>query len=106
KNNLISEKDLTKLYAAEVDVPFIELNAKEIKRDVLRLIPERIARQYKTVVFGVESDGTKLLAMEDPDDIQAITFLKKQLGEALKVHVTTGSTIQAALDQYRGTISS
>ncbi len=106
KNNLVSEKDLTKLYAAEIDVPFIELNAKEIKREVLRLIPERIARQYKAVVFGVEPDGTKLLAMEDPDDIQAITFLKKQLGEAIKVHVTTGSMIQAALDQYRGNISS
>ena len=106
KNNLISEKDLTKLYATEIDVPFIELNAKEIKRDVLRLIPERIARQYKTVVFAVQPDGSKLLAMEDPDDIQAITFLKKQLGENIKVHVTTGSMIQAALDQYRGNISS
>ncbi len=105
-NNLISDKDLTKLYAAEIDVPFVELNAKEIKRDVLRLIPERIARQYKTVVFGVDPDGTKLLAMEDPDDIQAITFLKKQLGEAIKVHVTTSSMMQQALDQYRGNISS
>ncbi len=106
KNNLVSEKDLTKLYAAEIDVPFVELNAKEIKREVLHLIPERIARQYKVVLFGVEQDGTKLLAMEDPDDIQAITFLKKQLGEAIKVHVTTSSMIQAALDQYRGNISS
>jgi len=106
KNNLVSDKDLTKLYAAEIDVPFVELNAKEIKREVPRLIPERIARQYKTIVFGAEPDGTKLLAMEDPDDIQAITFLKKQLGENIKVHVTTSSMIQQALDQYRGNISS
>ena len=31
-NNIISEKDLTKLYAAEIDVPFTELNPKEIKK--------------------------------------------------------------------------
>ncbi|MDB5186398.1 MAG: Type secretion system protein [Candidatus Saccharibacteria bacterium] len=105
-SNLYSEKDLTKLYAAEVDVPFIELNAKEIKREILRLIPERIAKQYRVVLFGVEEDGSKLLAMEDPDDIQAINFLKKQLGEQIKVHVATTSNIQAALDQYRGNISS
>lgn len=106
KSNLLSEKDLTKLYAEEADVPFIELNTKEIKRDVLRLVPERIARQYKAVLFGVEEDGSKLLAMEDPDDIQAINFLQKQLGTDLKVHLATSSNIQAALDQYRGNISS
>ncbi len=106
KNNLLSEKELTKLYAGEVDVPFVELNAKEIKREVLKLVPERIARQYKVVLFGVEDDGSKMLAMEDPDDIQAINFLQKQLGTDIKIHVATASNIQAALDQYRGNISS
>lgn len=104
-NNLVSEKDLTKLYAEEIDVPFTELNTKEIKREVLRLIPERIARQYGVVLFGVEEDGTKLLAMEDPDDIQAVNFLQKQLGDQIKVHLATSSNVQAALDQYRGNIA-
>lgn len=106
QNNIISEKDLTKLYAAEIDVPFIELNPKEIKREVLKLIPERIARQYNAVLFGIEENDTKLLAMEDPDDIQAINFLQKQLGTLLRIHVATRTNIQAALDQYRGNISS
>jgi type IV pilus assembly protein PilB len=104
QNKNIDEKDLTKLYAEEIDVPFVELNPKEIKREVLKLIPERIARQYNAVLFGVEEDGSRLLAMEDPDDIQAVNFLQKQLGTQLKVHVATGSNIQAALDQYRGNI--
>jgi len=105
-NNLISEKDLTKLYAAEIDVPYVELNPKEIKREVLRLIPERIAKQYGVVLYGLEEDGGKLLAMSDPDDIQAVNFLRKQLGEQLKVHLATSSAIQTAIDQYRGTIGS
>ncbi len=105
-NNLVSEKEFTKLYANEIDVPFVELNAHEIKREVLRLIPERVARQYNAVLFGVNNDGSKQLAMEDPDDIQAISFLQKQLGTDLKVHVATKANIQAALDQYRGNISS
>lgn len=102
--NIINEKDLTKLYAEEIDVPFIELNAKEIKREILKLVPERIARQYNVVLFGVEEDGSKLLAMADPDDIQAISFLQKQLGDKVKVSMATNTNIQAALDQYRGTI--
>jgi type IV pilus assembly protein PilB len=106
KNNLLTEKELTRLYAEEIEVPFVELNAKEIKPDILKLLPERIARQYKAVVFGVDDNDTKLVAMEDPDDIQALNFLQKQLGTGVKVHITTGSLLQAALDQYRGNISS
>lgn len=106
KNSVLSEKDLTKLYASEIDIPFTEINAKEIKRDVLKLIPERIAKQYGVVLFGVDEDGSKLLAMEDPDDIQAISFLQKQLGDNLKVHVATSTDIHSALDLYRGNISS
>lgn len=102
---VISEKDLTKLYSSEIDIPFIELNGKEIPREILRLIPERVARQYKVVLFGVEEDGSKLLAMEDPDDIQAVNFLQKQLGTNIKVHVATASNIGGALDQYRGSVS-
>jgi len=104
QSSLISEKDLTKLYAAEIDIPFVEINTKELKRDVLQLIPERIAKQYGVVLFGIGEDGAKLLAMEDPDDIQAVNFLQKQLGDNIKVHVATTSTIRAALDQYRGNI--
>jgi type IV pilus assembly protein PilB len=106
KNNLISEKDLTKLYADEIEVPFVELNAHEIKHDMLKLLPERIARQYNAIVFDVGDKGVKLVAMEDPDDIQALNYLHKQLGNDLKVHITPASLLQAALDQYRGNISS
>lgn len=105
KNNIVSEKDLTKLYSEEIDIPYVEFNPKEIKRELLKLIPERVARQYKAVVFDKEGETT-MLAMEDPDDIQAINFLQKQLGAQVKVFVTTSSNIQGALDQYRGNISS
>lgn len=103
-DGVISEKELTQLYAEEIDVPFIELNPKEIKREILRLIPERIARQYAAVLFDVDENGSKLLAMEDPDDIQALSFLKKQLGDSIKVHIATRSVIQSAIDLYRGSI--
>jgi type IV pilus assembly protein PilB len=106
KSSLVSEKDLTMLYAEEIEVPFVELNARDIKHDMLKLLPERIARQYGAVVFDIEKKGTKLVAMEDPDDIQAINFLQKQLGNDIKVHITTSSLLKAALDQYRGNISS
>lgn len=101
---LIAEKELTKLYAEEIEAPYIEINGKEIKTDCLKLLPERIARQYNAIVFEITDDGTRMLAMEEPDDIQALNFLKKQLGNNIRVHITTPSLLQSALDQYRDNI--
>lgn len=101
KDGLVTEKDLTKLYADEIEVPLVELVAKEIKKETLKSLPERIARQYKAVVFDIDPDGTKLVAMEDPDDIQALNFLHKQLGDDIRIYITPSTLLQAALDQYR-----
>jgi len=103
---ILSEKELTHLYAARMDVPFVEIIPRNLNKDVLKMIPERVARQYNAVLFDITQDGTRLLAMEDPDDVQALNFLQKQLGSNLKVYVATKSNILAALDQYRGNITS
>jgi type IV pilus assembly protein PilB len=102
KNKLITEPDLTKLYAKEIEVPFVELNPKDIKKEVLNLLPERLARQYRSVVFDVDKNGVKSIAMEDPDDVQARNFLQQQLGNNIHIHITPPSMLQGALDQYRG----
>src|SRR3989344_3637582 len=104
-NNLVTEKELTQEYAERTEVPFVEIVPKNLRKDVLKLIPEHIARQYNVVLFDVREDGSKLLAMEDPDDVQALNFLQKQLGTNIRVYVATPSNILAALDQYRGSIS-
>src|ERR1700733_13044219 len=61
----LSEKELAHLYSGLIDVPFVEITPRNLDKEVLKLIPERIARQYNAVVFDVKDDGTPLLAMED-----------------------------------------
>ena len=101
KNSLITESELTKLYALEIDVPYVDIDAKAIPPDVLKIIPERIARQYRVVIYDIDSNGGKQLAMADPDDVQAVNFLRKQLGSNIALHITTQATINAVLEQYR-----
>jgi type IV pilus assembly protein PilB len=105
-NHLLSEEELTKLYADEIDIPFVNLSPKEIKREYLKLLPERIARQYGAIVFDVDENHNISLALDDPDDVQAINFLRKQLGDKLKIFSTPSSLIQAGIDQYRDNIDS
>ncbi len=106
RSNIITEKELTKLYADYIDVPFVEINVKELDKGALKLIPERIARKYNVALIGVAKDDRKILAMQDPDDVQAIDFLQKQIGGQIDIRIATTADILAALDQYRENISS
>lgn len=105
KNEIMNEVELTKLYAKEIGVPFVELDPKTIDKKDLALLPERVARQYNAVLFDIK-DGVKQVAMEDPDDVQAVDFLQKYVGSNLTLHIATKPNIITALDQYREGISS
>src|SRR4051812_6735005 len=56
KDNIISEAELTQVYAKDIDVPYVELDPKAIRKEVLKLIPERIAQQYMAVVYDLRGD--------------------------------------------------
>jgi type IV pilus assembly protein PilB len=102
QTNMLSDIELTKLYAKEIDVPFAEFTPESIPKEILKLIPERVARQYHAVAFDLDADGVVYVAMEDPDDIQAINFLQKQLGKPIRVHIAPESQIQPVINQYGG----
>ena len=104
EKNLVDEDTLTKLFAESADIPYVVLEPKSIPGDVLGKIPERIARQYNVVLFRIDEDGMQHLAMEDPDDVQAVDFIQKQIGDKLKTYVASHSNIQAALGNYRSNV--
>ncbi len=109
EKNITTDTELTQLYAEEIGVPYISLNPKEMKTDILKQLPENIAKLYNMVIFdGAEDDESKSksIAMSDPDDLQAIDVLHKLFGQKIKIFIATQFNILAALDLYRGNISS
>lgn len=109
QKNLVSDSELTKIYAEEIGVPFVDINVKELSREVIRQIPENIAKLYNMVVFEGSLDdkaAIRKVAMEDPDDLQAIDILHKVFGQNIEIYMATHNNILTALDQYRGNIGS
>ncbi|QQS64538.1 type II/IV secretion system protein [Candidatus Saccharibacteria bacterium] len=109
QKNLVSDSELTKIYAEEIGVPFVDINVKELSREVIRQIPENIAKLYNMVVFEGSldvKDSPRKVAMEDPDDLQAIDILHKVFGQNIEIYMATHNNILSALDQYRGNIGS
>lgn len=105
QHELVDEEGLVQAFAAYAEIPYIKIDPRDIPSDALNKIPERIARQYNAVLFKIDEDGLLHLAMEDPDDVQALNFIEKQIGENVKIYITTHENILACLENYRGDVN-
>jgi len=105
QNDVIDNKTLAKAFSEYAEIPYIEITPHDVPFDVLQKIPERIARQYNAVLFKVDEDGTNHLVMDDPDDVQAVNFIEKQIGTNTKIYIAPHDNIVALLDAYRGDVS-
>jgi len=105
QNKLVDEKELAEAFADYAQIPFVEIDPRDIPQDVLNKIPERIARQYNAVLFKIDENGTHHLAMDDPDDVNAVNFIEKQIGENLKLYIATRNNILTCLENYRGDVN-
>lgn len=103
KKRLISDKQLTRLFSEYANIPYIEIDPKEISIDAVNILPEYIARQYNSIVFRIDETGLVHLAMEDPDDVEALSFIQKQVGSNTKVYVCTRENISNAIDSVYST---
>ncbi len=104
QNQLIDDKTITKAFADYSQTPYIELDAHDIPLDILGEIPERVARQYNAILFKIDADGVHHLAMDDPDDIQAVNFIEKEIGTNTRIYIATHENILTTLDAYRGDV--
>lgn len=105
QRQIVDDKALTKLFASYAQIPYIEIDSHNIPSDILNKIPERIARQYNAILFKIDEDGTYHLAMDDPDDVQAVNFIEKETGPNTIIYIATHENIISALEAYRGDVN-
>ena len=105
KSKLVEESVLVKMFADYAGFEFIEIIPNDIPKIALARLPERIARQYSAVVFKLDDDGTAHFAMDDPDDVQAVNFIEKELGSDAELYIATTSNILNCLELYRSDVN-
>ncbi|MBI5787165.1 MAG: type II/IV secretion system protein, partial [Candidatus Niyogibacteria bacterium] len=96
----IGEDDLRRLHAYIIGVPFVNLEGERIDPKVLGIIPEPIARNHNIVAYRLEGD-TLEVAMLDPEDLEAIDFVKKKANLKIKPRLTSRTSITNVLRQYQ-----
>ena len=82
----VDELRLLEFLAQQLDVPLIDILAIKVDSQVVRLLPETVARRYRMVVLE-NNEHDVLLGMADPTDLfaydEASRLLKKRVRQAV-----------------------
>jgi len=100
---LISEEELIKLEAYILGIPFVNLEKEIVPSEVLKIIPEPIARSHNIVAFRKKGDDLEV-AMLDPEDLRTIEFIKKTTPLRILPRLTNLASIKNVLNQYQKTL--
>lgn len=85
EHGFVSKEVLLEALTEQKKADFIQLSkVKGIKTDIVRLIPEAIARRFGVLAISL-SDDVLVVAMKDPTDIVAIDTIKRMTGKKIKV---------------------
>jgi len=99
----ISQEQLIKVEAYILGIPFVNLEKEKIEDQVLKIIPEPIARSHNIVAFR-KKDNNLEVAMLDPEDLRTIEFIKKTSNLKILPRLTTPESIKSVLRQYQKTL--
>lgn len=96
----VGEDDFRRIKAYLLGIPFVNLKSVKIEKTTLFAIPEPIARKHNIVAFK-KTDQELEVAMLDPEDLEAIEFIKKGIGLKILPRLTDNESIKNLLLQYQ-----
>ncbi|MFQ5465350.1 MAG: type IV-A pilus assembly ATPase PilB [Thermodesulfobacteriota bacterium] len=99
KLGYLTEKDLTLFLSKQYGIPTIDLKQQEVDSEVVKLIPEDVARKYQILPVS-RTGATLVVAMTDPSNIFAIDDIKFLTGYNVEPLVASDAAIKEAIEEY------
>lgn len=96
---IIPNKELLAVLSEEFKLPPFDLTKFKIPPEVVRIIPERIARQYNLICVS-QIGSTITVAMGDPLNIFALDDLRILTGKEIDPVLSTESDIKKSIERY------
>lgn len=97
----VNERDLIAAIGKSLNVPPINLTRFRIDPDVIKLVPEKVARHYQLIPVS-KIGGTLTVAMSDPLNVFAIDDIKTLTNYEIRPVVSSENQIQEAINSYYG----
>jgi MSHA biogenesis protein MshE len=100
---LMSDSSLHEFLSKHLQVPFVDLKTARVDREVVKLLPEPLARRYRAIVLLQDARGL-LVGMADPSDIHAYDELQARLKQPIRLALVGEAEFLKTLDAvYRQT---
>src|SRR5215211_5827310 len=90
----ISGADLAEAQAQRLGLEFVELTERDVDRDVVGLIPERVLRKHSALPLRISSARQLVVAMSDPSNLFALEDLRIISGYQITPVVATEDEIR------------
>lgn len=98
----ISQKNLVVAISSQLDIPPIDLAKYKIDKELVKIIPEKIARQY--ILLPLSKIGNVLtVVMSDPLNVFAIDDVKMLTHFKIDLAIAPENEIKDAINSYYGT---
>ena len=98
---ITTEDSIATTLAAQMSIPYLNLNEITITPEVLTTIPDGIVRSHN--LLPVKLEGNRLqITMSDPLDVFIIDEITFQTGYELEIGISPESQIEAAIKHYYG----
>lgn len=97
--NTIPDEEFSKLYAEFLDIPYVDLENQKINPEAMKDISRKAAGTYRFIAFDIK-DSSLLVAMESPDDFQAleaVKFIAKRKGLQPEIYAASSEGVEKAL---------
>ncbi len=99
----VKEDVLLNTIAKQLHVPFLKLSQFQLKPELIRTLPEALARQFKAIPLEKLQDSY-LVAMVDPSDLVANDEISRRLQSPIRVALVREIELMNLMDQlYRRT---
>ncbi|MFA5131437.1 MAG: GspE/PulE family protein [Patescibacteria group bacterium] len=102
RHNLIEEEKLTAVKAELNGLPYYSLLSEEVPENILKFLPEEIAKTYHIICFGREDKSIKVGLLEpDIRSMEAVNFLAADEKLQVQYYLISNSSYQKVFKQYQ-----
>jgi len=99
ESGYVTEAQAAEALAEEWQVQFVDLKHYDVKPEVVRILPESMARRFRALVLEDREDSY-LVGMSDPSDLIAYDALARTLSKDMVLAVVVESLMLSLFDRF------
>lgn len=101
--NIVKEEKLAEAKALQMGIPFISLETTSFSPQALGFVPRAVVERFQLIPFAYdEKSKTISVAMSNPVDLEAISFVQQKTGLNIKTFAAAPTDVKNAIQlQYR-----